>query len=59
MRELLSVVGGLLTGFIGLIIGSIFLFGGQIAIAGTYFMASALSFGLIAIASAISGRRQP
>ena len=61
MRELLgaiSVAGGLLTGAFGLFVGFGFIFGGQIALAGTYFLASALSFGLIAIALAISGKRQ-
>jgi hypothetical protein len=58
MREQISVVGGLLTGFIGLFIASIALSEGQIAVAGTYLIASAFSFGLIAIASAINGKRQ-
>jgi hypothetical protein len=53
-----SVAGGLVTGFIGLIIFSLFLFGGQIAVAGTYLMASALAFGLIAVALAINGKQR-
>lgn len=58
MRENLAVAGALVTGFMGLFIGSIALTSWQIALAGPYIIASALSFGLVAIALAINGKRQ-
>jgi hypothetical protein len=54
----IAVAGGLTTGFMGLFTGSIALYGGGIAVAGTYLIASAFSFGLVAIALAINGKRQ-
>jgi hypothetical protein len=57
MREAISVAGGLVTGFMAVFVSTLLLLMGDIAGAGMALIASALAFGLVAISSAISGKR--